>query len=68
MRMEVAELKVMWTRLNESLLTVRVSTDSTPVLREAICSLDGQVKDLAERVRLELCGKRRKKERLRWPL
>ena len=51
LRMEVPELKVKWTRLSESLLIVRVSIDNTPVLREALCTLNGKVKNLTDEVR-----------------
>ena len=63
LRMGVSERKIKWTRLNESVLTVRVSTDSIPVVREAISlfvPLSAQVKDLTKKVR--------SKARPRWPL
>ena len=46
LRMEVADLKVKWIRLNESHQNTRTSIDSIPVLRDATCSLDSKAKDL----------------------
>ena len=48
--MDVAELKRKIVRLRESLQETRVLTDSFPVLREAVQSLDSKVENLKKRI------------------